>query len=309
MGGAAAAAGGRTTLPGRLSGRRAANGRAGWAAAGLYKAPPHAARASLTWKRSGAGRDETRRAARHRYGGSSLPEGLPAPAGAGRGLSAMGGRPRAGAAGTQRGGEGGPGRDGLRAAGSAAGEGGRGGLAQRTRAGGAGAAPGGRPAGPGLPGAGERRGARGGGGGAPRPALLSAAGAGRGGPGRAGPPLFCRSLSPGTRADRGAGGGLAGKMCDKPDLSEVEKFDKKKLKKTNTEEKNTLPSKESECAGGGRGGLGPGWSPSAGLRGRHALATAGGVGALGCWSHHRGVRWREALGQLGSDPGKTTESR
>ncbi|XP_042334101.1 thymosin beta-15B [Sceloporus undulatus] len=33
-------------------------------------------------------------------------------------------------------------------------------------------------------------------------------------------------------------------MCDKPDLSEVEKFDKKKLKKTNTEEKNTLPSKE-----------------------------------------------------------------
>ncbi|XP_035397830.1 thymosin beta-15A homolog isoform X1 [Cygnus atratus] len=35
-----------------------------------------------------------------------------------------------------------------------------------------------------------------------------------------------------------------GKMCDKPDLSEVEKFDKKKLKKTNTEEKNTLPSKE-----------------------------------------------------------------
>ncbi|XP_038272222.2 thymosin beta-15B [Dermochelys coriacea] len=36
----------------------------------------------------------------------------------------------------------------------------------------------------------------------------------------------------------------AAKMCDKPDLSEVEKFDKKKLKKTNTEEKNTLPSKE-----------------------------------------------------------------
>uniref|UniRef100_A0A670I5Y2 Thymosin beta n=1 Tax=Podarcis muralis TaxID=64176 RepID=A0A670I5Y2_PODMU len=36
-------------------------------------------------------------------------------------------------------------------------------------------------------------------------------------------------------------------MCDKPDLSEVEKFDKKKLKKTNTEEKNTLPSQESKC--------------------------------------------------------------
>lgn len=55
-------------------------------------------------------------------------------------------------------------------------------------------------------------------------------------------------------------------MCDKPDLSEVEKFDKKKLKKTNTEEKNTLPSKESECSpapGTGRGpgvwGVGTGW--------------------------------------------------
>ncbi|KAI2600380.1 thymosin beta 15B [Homo sapiens] len=33
-------------------------------------------------------------------------------------------------------------------------------------------------------------------------------------------------------------------MSDKPDLSEVEKFDRSKLKKTNTEEKNTLPSKE-----------------------------------------------------------------
>ncbi|XP_074820500.1 thymosin beta-15A homolog isoform X2 [Natator depressus] len=37
---------------------------------------------------------------------------------------------------------------------------------------------------------------------------------------------------------------LPAKMCDRPDLSEVEKFDKKKLKKTATEEKNTLPSKE-----------------------------------------------------------------
>uniref|UniRef100_A0A8B9Q820 Thymosin beta n=1 Tax=Apteryx owenii TaxID=8824 RepID=A0A8B9Q820_APTOW len=44
-------------------------------------------------------------------------------------------------------------------------------------------------------------------------------------------------------------------MCDKPDLSEVEKFDKKKLKKTNTEEKNTLPSKESEY--GGEGSVAP----------------------------------------------------
>ncbi|KAM8896002.1 LOW QUALITY PROTEIN: thymosin beta-15B [Lycaon pictus] len=31
-------------------------------------------------------------------------------------------------------------------------------------------------------------------------------------------------------------------MSDKPDLSEVEKFDRSKL--TNTKEKNTLPSKE-----------------------------------------------------------------
>ncbi|XP_039077695.1 LOW QUALITY PROTEIN: thymosin beta-15B [Hyaena hyaena] len=33
-------------------------------------------------------------------------------------------------------------------------------------------------------------------------------------------------------------------MNDKPDLSEVEKFDRSKLKKTNTKEKNILPSKE-----------------------------------------------------------------
>ncbi|XP_029852424.1 thymosin beta-15B isoform X1 [Aquila chrysaetos chrysaetos] len=54
--------------------------------------------------------------------------------------------------------------------------------------------------------------------------------------------------SPGSGAGWDGTGGAArhgtGKMCDKPDLSEVEKFDKKKLKKTNTEEKNTLPSKE-----------------------------------------------------------------
>ncbi|XP_075814243.1 thymosin beta-15C [Microtus pennsylvanicus] len=33
-------------------------------------------------------------------------------------------------------------------------------------------------------------------------------------------------------------------MGDKLDMSEVEKFDRSKLKKTITEEKNTLPSKE-----------------------------------------------------------------
>ncbi|KAJ0062239.1 hypothetical protein NL108_002617 [Boleophthalmus pectinirostris] len=36
-------------------------------------------------------------------------------------------------------------------------------------------------------------------------------------------------------------------MSDKkPDISEVEHFDKTKLKKTQTQEKNPLPSKESE---------------------------------------------------------------
>ena len=36
-------------------------------------------------------------------------------------------------------------------------------------------------------------------------------------------------------------------MSDKPDISEVTKFDKSKLKKTETSEKNTLPTKESKC--------------------------------------------------------------
>jgi hypothetical protein len=33
-------------------------------------------------------------------------------------------------------------------------------------------------------------------------------------------------------------------MGDKPDVSEVTKFDKSKLKKADTQEKNTLPTKE-----------------------------------------------------------------
>lgn len=33
-------------------------------------------------------------------------------------------------------------------------------------------------------------------------------------------------------------------MSDKPDVSEVTTFDKTKLKKTDTQEKNTLPTKE-----------------------------------------------------------------
>ncbi|XP_048852135.1 thymosin beta-15A-like [Brienomyrus brachyistius] len=33
-------------------------------------------------------------------------------------------------------------------------------------------------------------------------------------------------------------------MADKPNVSEIQQFDKSKLKKTKTEEKNTLPSNE-----------------------------------------------------------------
>lgn len=103
----------------------------------------------------------------------------------------------------------------------------------------------------------------------------------RRGPGLAA--FVCRSSSPGTSAD--LGGRLAGKMCDKPDLSEVEKFDKKKLKKTNTEEKNTLPSKESEYGTGRgerRGWSGPGQGPGVWPRRKRSSATAGVVGVLGC---------------------------
>uniref|UniRef100_A0A8B9Q8T6 Thymosin beta n=1 Tax=Apteryx owenii TaxID=8824 RepID=A0A8B9Q8T6_APTOW len=46
---------------------------------------------------------------------------------------------------------------------------------------------------------------------------------------------------------------LPAKMSDKPDMAEIEKFDKSKLKKTETQEKNPLPSKESECVSGVRG--------------------------------------------------------
>lgn len=145
---------------------------------------------------------------------------------------------------------------------------GRGGLPRWMRVPGwRGGVPGGRPAGAGPPAGGER--CRWPGRWRAPPCAIVRGGAGRGGPGRGRAAFVCRSPSPGTSADLGVGwrgGGLAGKMCDKPDLSEVEKFDKKKLKKTNTEEKNTLPSKESECSpapGTGRGpgvwGVGTGW--------------------------------------------------
>ncbi|XP_034072870.1 thymosin beta-10-like [Gymnodraco acuticeps] len=37
---------------------------------------------------------------------------------------------------------------------------------------------------------------------------------------------------------------LPATMADKPDISEVEKFDKAKLKKTETQEKNVLPTQD-----------------------------------------------------------------
>lgn len=40
---------------------------------------------------------------------------------------------------------------------------------------------------------------------------------------------------------------LTAKMSDKPDMTEISRFDKTKLKKTETKEKNPLPTKESEC--------------------------------------------------------------
>lgn len=39
---------------------------------------------------------------------------------------------------------------------------------------------------------------------------------------------------------------FTGKMSDKPDMTEISRFDKTKLKKTETKEKNPLPTKESE---------------------------------------------------------------
>lgn len=36
-------------------------------------------------------------------------------------------------------------------------------------------------------------------------------------------------------------------MSDKPYFAEIETFDKTKLKKTETREKNPLPTKESKC--------------------------------------------------------------
>ncbi|KAM4603931.1 thymosin beta-b-like [Polymixia lowei] len=39
-------------------------------------------------------------------------------------------------------------------------------------------------------------------------------------------------------------------MAEKPDVSEISLFDKTKLKKTETQEKNTLPTQQSEYPAG-----------------------------------------------------------
>ena len=48
---------------------------------------------------------------------------------------------------------------------------------------------------------------------------------------------FCRLLIPPAKLTE---------MADRPDVTEVTSFDKSKLKKTETQEKNPLPTKESE---------------------------------------------------------------
>lgn len=76
---------------------------------------------------------------------------------------------------------------------------------------------------------------------------------GAGACGSAGPALGAAPQGRGDRAAPAGGNGALplpaespANMSDKPDMAEIEKFDKSKLKKTETQEKNPLPSKESE---------------------------------------------------------------
>ncbi|KAF3813127.1 hypothetical protein GH733_018925 [Mirounga leonina] len=55
-------------------------------------------------------------------------------------------------------------------------------------------------------------------------------------------------------------------MSDKPDMAEIEKFDKSKLKKTETQEKNPLPSKESKFPRRASARATPSSKSSAGVR-------------------------------------------
>ncbi|XP_043324626.1 thymosin beta-10 [Cervus elaphus] len=59
--------------------------------------------------------------------------------------------------------------------------------------------------------------------------------------------VFCcsnASGSPGTADCKRNFSNCFKKMADKPDMGEINSFDKAKLKKTETQEKNTLPTKE-----------------------------------------------------------------
>uniref|UniRef100_A0A8D0EJ07 Thymosin beta n=1 Tax=Strix occidentalis caurina TaxID=311401 RepID=A0A8D0EJ07_STROC len=69
---------------------------------------------------------------------------------------------------------------------------------------------------------------------------LGAAGAARGGGGAGG----AGEPSPGVTGSSLVCAESPANMSDKPDMAEIEKFDKSKLKKTETQEKNPLPSKE-----------------------------------------------------------------
>ena len=66
---------------------------------------------------------------------------------------------------------------------------------------------------------------------------------------------MCKRLIPGIATTRNESGSTwsassegestsCKKMADKPDMGEIASFDKAKLKKTETQEKNTLPTKE-----------------------------------------------------------------
>ncbi|XP_032276493.1 thymosin beta-4-like [Phoca vitulina] len=51
-------------------------------------------------------------------------------------------------------------------------------------------------------------------------------------------------MSYGTSLARAPRSASSATVSDKPDMAEIEKFDKSKLKKPETQEKNPLPSKE-----------------------------------------------------------------
>lgn len=72
-------------------------------------------------------------------------------------------------------------------------------------------------------------------------------------------------------------------MADKPDMGEIASFDKAKLKKTETQEKNTLPTKESECFPASESaGRSP--APTPPFPPRVYASSVGGPGPLFCYT-------------------------